>query len=398
MTVVLRTCLICGWARLGIGRELAVSMRNELRSDRRKNNQEPNFSRQEWRFVPIHLPAHLDSFVSSFSGTICGYKMDSGRVTNYKNRIRAPGFIVDSTLNRCGDAIFSIPLLRHSVELALNTIQRWCCSKFGQNRSCTSYTEWYEINSSYCAFEFACLHVHSHQVPSVSLWIVFCCFWCFVMPGPCRRPGQQVTLPSCWQRHPKRVSSKYGAKTEGNGCMDIRKSDARKGPRPGYKHGLKHEWSMALCERCVQNRVSSRSTKLCKECFMIKCTGSSKKAAHWQGTCDHPEMVDIAKLWRFPIEDALEYIIIGGVSVDCLENYSSEMDIYEVPTHICFYFELANTTVALRQLKEWFPSFDFEPRYMSPIEAADYCRESSDFIERGVCPLLRVTDSLQASP
>ena len=174
MTVVLRTCLICGWARLGIGRELAVSMRNELRSDRRKNNQEPNFSRQEWRFVPIHLPAHLDSFVSSFSGTICGYKMDSGRVTNYKNRIRAPGFIVDSTLNRCGDAIFSIPLLRHSVELALNTIQRWCCSKFGQNRSCTSYTEWYEINSSYFAFVFACLHVHSHQVPSVSFWIVFC--------------------------------------------------------------------------------------------------------------------------------------------------------------------------------------------------------------------------------
>ena len=138
---------------------------------------------------------------------------------------------------------------------------------------------------------------------------------------------------------------------------------------------------------------------------MIRCRGSSKKAAHWQGTCDHPEMVDIAKLWRFnkrngpaPIEYDLEYIIIGGVSFDCLENYACEMDITDLPTHIRFYFELANTTVVRRQLKEWFPSFDFEPRYMSPIEAADYCRESSDFIERGVCPLLRVTDSLQASP
>ena len=45
MTVVLWIRPVCGWAKLGYGRDMAESRGNELRSDRRKNNLKSNFHR-----------------------------------------------------------------------------------------------------------------------------------------------------------------------------------------------------------------------------------------------------------------------------------------------------------------------------------------------------------------
>ena len=114
--------------------------------------------------------------------------------------------------------------------------------------------------------------------------------------------------------------------------------------------------------------------------------------SHWCWTLNNPTALELKALWcinqknggPLPDEIVVQYVVIGAEHWDPRIDGAPRGPTAAGTPHLQGYTEFKEYKCRVSTLKGWFGNrVHFEPRYGTPVEAAEYCKKDGIFRERG---------------